>query len=76
LSETNGQAQTKPEPRVKGRFALFDTPDGGVVIAYRPDGGEKDEHIQFPGKVLRFAKAFSEGKLSNPVDMMKAMQDS
>jgi hypothetical protein len=75
MSETNGQAQDKPEPRVKGRFALFDTPDGGIVIAYRPDDSDKDEHIQFPGKVLRFAKAFQEGKLTNPMEMMKAMQE-
>lgn len=75
MSETNGTEPEKPEPRVKGRFALFDTPDGGVVIAYRADGSDKDDHIQFPGKVLRFAKAFQEGKLSNPIEMMKAMQE-
>jgi hypothetical protein len=68
-------SEEKPEPRVKGRFALFDTPDGGIHIAYRPEGSDKDEHFQLPGKVMKFAQAFSEGKLTNPMEMIRMMQE-
>jgi len=59
-------------PRVRGKFALFDTDDGGLHIAYRPEGQDTDEHFHVPGHVLKMAKMFSEGDMS-PMEMMKNM---
>ncbi len=79
LNETNldlyNQAQEAQvlAPRVKGKFALFDTPDGGIHVAYRPDGADADEHIEVPGHVMKIAKMFGEGKITNPMEMIKLL---
>lgn len=62
---------TTPEPRIKGRFNLYDTPDGGLHIAYQQDGSEETEHLELPGKLLKLAEMMGKGKL-NPVEMFKA----
>lgn len=63
-----------PEPRIRGRFALYDLPEGGIHVAWIPEGApdEDTQHIEIPGMVLQLAKAASEGKL-NPADMVKHM---
>ena len=53
-----------PEPRMKGRFNLFDTPDGGLHISYLIDGTEEIQHINIPGQVLSMAKMLESGKMS------------
>lgn len=60
-------------PRVRGKFALFDTPDGGLHVAYRPDGQDTDQHFQVPGHILKMAKLLSEGKI-NPIEMLKQLR--
>ena len=61
-------------PRIRGKFALFDTADGGLHIAYRPEGDEEDQHFEIPGHVLKVAKMLSEGKLTNPMEMLRMMR--
>ena len=63
-----------PEPRIRGRFSLYDLPDGGIHIAWLPVGMEESEtqHIEIPGQVLKVAKLASEGKL-NPMQLAKEM---
>lgn len=60
------------EPRIRGRFALYDIPDGGIHISWQPDGSDETQHAEIPGKVLKLAKAASEGNL-NPMQMAKIM---
>jgi hypothetical protein len=63
-----------PEPRIRGRFSLYDLPDGGIHIAWLPNGAEDSDtqHFEIPGQVLKIAKMASEGKL-NPAEMAKHM---
>lgn len=61
-----------PVPRAKGRFSLFDLPDGGLMVAYRLDEEDEDRHMQIPGMVIRMAKLHAEGKL-NPMELVKAL---
>jgi hypothetical protein len=62
-----------PDPILKGRFNLWETPDGGFHIAYVPDGDKTTHHFDIPGMVVRMAKMSAEGKL-NPLKALKELQ--
>lgn len=48
----------KPEPKLllTGTFGLYETPDGGYHIAYRPQDAEEDQHLEFPGAMVKMAR--------------------
>jgi hypothetical protein len=68
--------QTTPEAIMKGRFNLFQTPDGGFHIAYQKDeeyrGPDEPDimHIDVPGFVIQGAKMMADGGMSVK-DMLK-----
>lgn len=75
-------AQAPPEPLERGRYAVYGTPDGGLVIT-RASGicqrcqdcgcGDKQEPIgPIPGSLIAMAKAAAAGKMKIP-QAMKAM---
>ena len=69
-----------PTPHLKGVFSLYHTPDGGIHIAYRPDPTELDEdpedqHIQIPAMVVALAQQMQDGKMPNPLQMMKMFRN-
>jgi hypothetical protein len=51
-----------PAPMLAGKFALFETPDGGIHLAYRPDGADEDEHIDVPGIYVKMMKKAGQGR--------------
>lgn len=58
-----------PEPKLKGRFNLYNTPDGGFHIAYQEDATEENpdpqiQHIDIPGQLVRASQMMAEGKLT------------
>jgi hypothetical protein len=57
-----------PVPKQKGRYNMYDTPDGGVHIAYSVENelGEQGEvqHIEIPGKILKMAAMLESGSIS------------
>ena len=72
-----------PEPRLKGRFNLYDTPDGGIHISYQEDPKVVDEnwdeyeeqpvqHLEVPGAVLKMAKMLENGEM-NPMQVFSKM---
>lgn len=61
-----------PEPFLKGRFSLYETPDGGMHIAYLADGDTETRHMELPAFLMRNARALAEGKL-NPLSFVKDM---
>ena len=64
-------------PFLSGRFALFDTPDGGIHLAYLPDGADQDEHVQLPAVLVTIARSAAEsGKMPGPIDLVRAMRGS
>lgn len=76
---------TPPEPRIKGRFNLYDTPDGGLHISYQEDPklvnldtAEFEEqpvqHIDVPGKILAMAKMLENGSM-NPLQVFGKMKE-
>jgi hypothetical protein len=61
----------QPEPFLRGTFALYETPDGGYHIAYKPDGEEDTRHAEIPGAALKMAQALSGSK--NPFAVIGKM---
>lgn len=45
-----------------GRYALYKTPDGGLMISYQPDGGGEQGHMPIPAHLLRMGKMAASGK--------------
>jgi hypothetical protein len=62
-----------PVPRQKGKYNLYDTPDGGIHVAYTVDGSDITEHIEIPGKLLKMAKMMEEGSMS-PLKAFSALR--
>lgn len=60
-----------PEPLSKGRYSIYETPDGGYHLAYRPDGADEDGHMQIPAAIVRMAKAGAGGQ--GTLGRLKAM---
>lgn len=63
---------TTPEPILKGRFNLFETPDGGFHIAYVADDETETRHLEIPAMIVRMARLSAEGKL-NPAKAIREM---
>lgn len=64
-------SQTSPEPIIKGRFALYETADGGYHLSYTPDGVEAAEHVNIPGMYVKLAmKQYGKGGLRRLLGMM------
>jgi hypothetical protein len=66
----------QPKAVMKGRFNLFETPDGGYHIAYQKDEEFRSEgepeimHIEVPGFVINGAKMFADSG-ANMRDIIK-----
>jgi hypothetical protein len=69
---TANEIKATPDARMTGKFSLYDTADGGIHIAYLPDGTEETQHMVIPGKAIQLARMMESGKL-NPASLMRAM---
>jgi len=69
------KAKPQPELLSKGNYAIFQAPNGDGVIAYRPEGEEKDSHQVVPAKFWTVFMAMLRGETEgmNPVSLMKLM---
>jgi hypothetical protein len=56
----------------KGVYTLWEKPDGTLRIQYLRSDQDEESFIEFPGPIVKLAKAASEGKM-NPGEMMKEM---
>lgn len=54
-------ATGQPVDLGRGKYALFATPEGGLHLAYRPDGVDQDGHLPIPPGLLRLALAKDAG---------------
>jgi hypothetical protein len=50
-----------PEPALRGTFALYETPAGGMHLAWRADGEEEAHHVEVPAFAVTMAKAQIDG---------------
>ena len=70
MPEPTTPEPTTPEPILKGRFNMWETPDGGFHIAYVADGTDETQHIEVPGMAVNVARLVQDGKL-NPFQAFK-----
>jgi hypothetical protein len=57
----NGQPAEPPVPIQAGRYNLFDLPDGGYALLWRPDGEEDWQRRDIPGFLVKMAASQAEG---------------
>lgn len=55
-------APDAPAAFLKGRFSLFQTTDGGLLVAYRPDGETEDKHLPIPAFIVQAASQMAGGQ--------------
>lgn len=75
LSEAGfeGTILPTPDPVMKGVFAVYELPDGGRVIAYRPDNEVESTQIPIPAMLMRLWERQAAGERINPMEMIRAM---
>jgi hypothetical protein len=76
------EQSTTPEPAERGRYAIYEQPDGGLVIP-RTSGlcdrcascgcGEQAEPLRIPGALVKMARAAAEGNGTGMAGKIKAM---
>jgi hypothetical protein len=54
----------------KGVYSIYKTAEGGMHIAYRPDGAGEDSHLPVPPPLMAAMIAASEGK--GPLGRLRA----
>lgn len=59
-----------PEPLLSGSFAIFKTPQGGLVVAYRPKGDQDDKHLEIPATIISMASSMGGGSLEQMAAML------
>jgi hypothetical protein len=72
----------EPEPTERGRYAIYEQPDGGLVIPRSGPlckacaackCGEQMEPLRIPGALVKMARAAAEGKGGGMAGKLKAM---
>jgi hypothetical protein len=67
---------TAPEPISKGRYALYEDPGGGAVLAWRPDGATEDCQQPIPPVIWQLMRRAAGGEAVNPAQAVKALLGS
>ena len=69
------EVQQKPHEVWKGRAAVFETADGGAVVAYRADGETADSHHPIPAAVWQIMASLMRGEAIdlNPLSIVKLL---
>lgn len=70
----NGEVEPQPELLLKGKFGIFETPDGGVHLVFQLDGQDGDKHMEFSPMMLKAMAMAFPGK-GNPLQMLRMGRD-
>lgn len=74
---SNTRKLKKPSPTLiaKGSYAIYESPSGEGVVAYRPEGAETDSHQVIPRNIWQIVQRLLRGETidANPVSLMKMM---
>lgn len=63
----------KPEPLIEGTFAIYEVPDGSMVMAYRRKGETKGEQIVVPAYVMAMVQKMTGDSGGNPLAMLSML---
>lgn len=66
------------EPRFTGHFSVYDTPSGGIHIAWIAEEVEDAEtqHIEIPAPLVEAIKTAGEGGSFNPAKLLKSVMSA
>jgi hypothetical protein len=56
---TEGNVVAAPEPVMSGTFALYERPDGSMILSYRTDKGIEGKRV-FPAAMVRMGMKMAE----------------
>ena len=62
-----------PAPLARGTYAIYETPTGDRVLAYRPEGEEQSGQFVIPGAAIRILERIQSGEELKPLDIVRAM---
>lgn len=64
-----------PQPFWKGNVAIYETPDGGAVVAYRGEHDQADSHHAIPAAAWQLMGTALRGEAVdlNPVQLLKTL---
>jgi hypothetical protein len=67
--------ETKPQLLGRGRYAIYQTPEGDGVVVYRADGTSTDESQVVPARFWAMLMKILSGEISSlsPVELMKTL---
>lgn len=62
-----------PTPRFSGTFSVFDTPGGGIHVAWLPDEAdvEDTQHFEIPGFAVGILRKLQRGEAPDMAEMAK-----
>jgi hypothetical protein len=68
-----GPGDGKPVILGRGRYAIYQSPNGDGVISYRPDGEDADQHQVVPAKFWSILTGMLSGQVKalSPVEIVK-----
>ena len=74
-TKTAPPAEGKPLLLGRGRYAIYQTPEGDGVVVYRADGTTEDEQQVVPAKFWTVLMGILSGEIKNlnPMDLMKVL---
>jgi len=72
------KAKTKTDPPTllsRGRYAIYQAPNGDGVVTYRPDGEEADSHQVIPSRFWGVITKVLRGEITdaNPMTLLKML---
>lgn len=69
------QPPSKPTVISRGRYSIYDTPEGNGVIVFRPDGEKEDQSQVIPSGIWQFILKALRGEAVdlNPMSIVKLM---
>ena len=83
MTDNGGQEPSAPEPAERGRYAIYETPDGGLLINRTVNlcedclnhgcGESADPVGPIPGSLVAMARAAAAGKMKLPAAMKQMM---
>jgi len=70
VSEGQEVAAAQPTLLTKGKFGIFETPEGGIHLLFRIEGQDEDKHMEFSPMMLKAMKMAFPGK-GDPIEMLR-----
>ena len=75
MTSDDQAAEPEPGPGApvllsRGQYSIYQTPDEGLHLVYRPEEAAEDAHIPIPARLLKLAGAAAGGR--GPLAMLRA----